>query len=82
MFTAGVLSRVVSEWFGPESVRRYEVRFRSRVWPGDRVTFRGRVTRVYEAQGRPHADLALTATNQEGQLLVRGEATVRPWSGA
>ena len=79
MFTAGVLSRLPAEWFGPESIRRYAVRFRKRVWPGDSIVCRGRVTRVYDEGGVPHADLALTARNQKDEVLVRGEATVRPW---
>ena len=79
MWTAGVLSRVPAEWFGPESIRRYEVRFASRVWPDDTIACRGKVTRVYQDDGLPHADLELTATNQKGELLIQGSATVRPW---
>ncbi len=80
MWTAGVLSRVASEWFGPESVRRYAVRFATRLWPDDTIHCRGRIERVYEEQGVPHADLALTATNQKGEVLISGAATVRRWS--
>jgi acyl dehydratase len=79
MWTAGVLSRVASEWFGPESVRRYQVRFATRLWPGDNIHCQGRIERVYEEGGVPHADLNLTATNQKGEVLIEGEATVRPW---
>ena len=35
MFTAGVLSRIPSQWFGPESIQRFQVRFATRIWPGD-----------------------------------------------
>jgi acyl dehydratase len=79
MFSAGVLSRIASEWFGPESVRRFAVRFRTRLWPGDDLTCRGRVLRVYQEQGVPHADLTLEARNQHGAILIRGDATVRAW---
>lgn len=82
MFTASVLSRIPAEWFGPESVKRYAVRFTSRIWPGDTLTCTGTVTRVYEEDGAPHVDLALTASNQKGDTLIQGEATVRPWPGA
>jgi acyl dehydratase len=80
MWTAGVLSHVASAWFGPESVQRYVVRFATRLWPGDTIRCRGRIERLYEAQGVPHADLELTATNQKGEVLVFGTATVRRWS--
>jgi len=79
MWTAGVLSRIPSEWFGPESIRRYQVRFASRLWPGDTIRCRGRIARVYEEQGLPHAELELEATNQQGEALIQGSATVRPW---
>ena len=79
MFTAGALSRVVSEWFGPESVKRLKVRFSSRLWPGDAIVFTGTIVRVYQENGAIHADLELVAVNQDDQTLVQGEATVRPW---
>ena len=41
----------------------------------------GRVTRVYQEDGAPHADLDLSATNQKGEVLIQGTATVRPWKG-
>ena len=79
MWTAGVLSRLPVEWFGPESIRSYRVRFASRVWPGDTIACRGTITRVYEQDGLPHADLDLQATNQSGEVLIQGSATARPW---
>lgn len=79
MFTAGVLARVPTEWFGATSVRRYAIKFTSRIWPGDTVSFRGRVGRLYEEDGLAHADLELRATNQKGEELIRADATVRAW---
>jgi peroxisomal enoyl-CoA hydratase 2 len=79
MFTAGVLSRVPSDWFGPESIERFQVRFATRLWPGDRLRLHGRITRLYEQDGLPHADLELRAANQKDETLIAGEATVRPW---
>jgi acyl dehydratase len=81
MFTAGVLSRIPTAWFGPTAVRRYAVRFASRLWPGDTVTFTGAVVAVREEEGVAHVDLELSATNQRGETLITGEATVRPWRG-
>lgn len=79
MFTAGVLARVPSHWFGPQNVARYAVRFTSRLWPGDTLTCRGTVSRVYEVDGVPHVDIALEALNQKGETLIEGDATIRPW---
>ena len=79
MFTAGVLSRIPVEWFGPTSVTRYAIRFTARIWPGDTLTCSGKVVRVYDECGTPHVDLELTGSNQNGEQLIKGEATVRPW---
>ena len=38
MFTAGVAAHAVCDWLGVGSVRSFDVRFRSRVWPGDTLT--------------------------------------------
>ncbi len=81
LFTAGVLSRVPSEWFGPESVKRYAVRFTSRAWPGDVITCAGEVVKVYDEGGVRHVDLDITAKSQKGETLVAAEATCRPWNG-
>jgi acyl dehydratase len=35
MLSAGILASFVTRWFGAGAVRRYKVRFRERVWPGD-----------------------------------------------
>jgi peroxisomal enoyl-CoA hydratase 2 len=79
MFTAGVLARVPSQWFGPQNVARFAVRFTSRLWPGDTLTCRGTISRVYDVDGVTHMDMLLEALNQKGETLIEGEATVRPW---
>jgi acyl dehydratase len=38
--TAALLSQAVAEWFGAENVAGYGVRFRDKVWPGDRLVLR------------------------------------------
>lgn len=47
MLGAGYLATALSGWFGgPYHLRRYKVRFTTRMWPGDEVVCRGRVTAV------------------------------------
>src|SRR5206468_8125827 len=38
MFSAGLLASFVTRWFGPGSVRRFKVRFKEPVFPGDRLS--------------------------------------------
>lgn len=47
MLNAGYLAHAVSDWFGgPQHLRRFKVRFTTRVWPGDEVVCTGRVVSV------------------------------------
>ncbi len=40
----GLAARVVKDWFGPEAIRRLQVRFAKQVWPGDVLTCTAVVT--------------------------------------
>jgi peroxisomal enoyl-CoA hydratase 2 len=47
MLNAGYLAHAVSDWFGgPQNLRRFKVRFTTRVWPGDEVVCKGRVANI------------------------------------
>lgn len=75
MLTAGLLARCVSRHVGLENLRRYKVRFATRVWPGDVVTCSGRITRRYEEAGELRVDGELVAQNQKGETAVSGSFT-------
>jgi acyl dehydratase len=47
MLPAGYLATAISQWAGgPQHVRRFKVRFTTRVWPGDEIVCTGRVVSV------------------------------------
>jgi len=75
MLTAGLMARVVKDWFGAEAMRRYHVRFSKQVWPGDTLTFAATVTGKREEDGEALVDVDLTATNQDGVEVLTGSAT-------
>ena len=76
MLSAGLLASFVTRWFGPGSVRRYKVRFRDRVWPGDVLEAKGSVVREFAAGGERRAELALELVRQDGAVVVSGSAEV------
>src|SRR5512132_1235942 len=51
MLTAAFVGRCVTDFVGAENLRRYKVRFATRVWPGDTITCKGRVTKKYDENG-------------------------------
>ncbi len=77
LFSAGLLGSYLTRWFGPESVRRFQVRFREPVWPGDLLRAEGAVVRLWSTEeGTRHADLEIALRRQTGAAAVTGRATV------
>ncbi|HJQ83374.1 MAG TPA: MaoC/PaaZ C-terminal domain-containing protein [Candidatus Binatia bacterium] len=72
MLTAGFVARCLTDFVGSESLRRYKVRFATRVWPGDTITCKGRVTRKYEEGGEHRIDGEVVAVRQTGETAVSG----------
>jgi acyl dehydratase len=75
MLSMGLAARVVKDWFGPEAIRRLQVRFAKQVWPGDVLTCTVVVTGKREEAGEQLVDVELTVANQDGVQSVSGEAT-------
>lgn len=83
MLPAGYLATALSRWFGgPQRVRRFKVRFTTRVWPGDDIVCKGRVVTIEDGVVK----LALEARRRglgpeeldvdEEELAIVGEADV------
>jgi acyl dehydratase len=72
MFTAGLLSHCLTDYVGAGQVRKFKVRFATRVWPGDTVTCKGKITAKREAHGEKLIDGDLEVTNQKGEAAIKG----------
>jgi acyl dehydratase len=77
MLTMGMTGRVLTDWFGVESLTRYGVRFVKPVFPGDALTATATVTAVRDDDGQPVADLSVETVNQDGDPVLTGSATAR-----
>jgi acyl dehydratase len=75
MLTAGLMARQLKDWFGPEAMRKFQVRFAKQVWPGDTLTFVAKVADKREDGGERLVDVECTATNQDGVEVLTGTAT-------
>jgi len=75
MLTAAFVARCVTEAVGLAGLRRFKVRFATRVWPGDTITCAGTITRKYEVDGECRVDGEVQATNQKGEVAVSGSFT-------
>jgi acyl dehydratase len=77
MLTMGMAARVLTDWFGTEALLDYGVRFVSQVWPGDTLEAQAVVTGCETRDGMPVALLSVTVTNQAGDAVLSGTATVK-----
>jgi acyl dehydratase len=75
MLSMGLAARVVKDWFGPEAIRRLQVRFAKQVWPGDVLTCTAVVTAKRAVEGEHLVDVELTVANQHGDQAITGAAT-------
>lgn len=75
MLTAGFVGRCITDYVGVANLRRYKVRFATRVWPGDTITCTGKVTKRYEENGETRIDGEVVATTQKGEAAVMGSFT-------
>jgi acyl dehydratase len=72
MLNAGILSRLVADYAGLENLRRYKVRFATRVWPGDSVTCKGKITKKTIENGEKIIEGDVQALNQKGEVAIQG----------
>ena len=75
MLTAGILSKMITDWVGVGSLHAYRTRFMQRLWPGDDVICKGRLTRKHKEGNEGLIEADVTAMNQRGEVLIRGSFT-------
>lgn len=75
---AGYLAHALSDWFGgPQHLRRYKVRFTTRVWPGDVIVCRGRVDSVADGVVKVTAEAFRRGEGPDGLGLPEEEVAIK-----
>ena len=74
MMQGGMLAHLVADWLGLAHVRRFSIRFEERVWPGDELTFTGRVVSVQEAAGHERVTVEVACHTGTGTRALSGTA--------
>jgi acyl dehydratase len=72
MMTAGFLARMITDWVGDGTLRKYKIRFATRIWPGDTVTCKGKISRKYSEGGKNYMEADVFAENQLGEKAIIG----------
>ena len=73
----GMTGKMVTNYVGDGTLKKYGVRFTSQVWPGDTLTSVATVTELREEDGESLVDLEIVTTNQDGVAVITGSATAK-----
>jgi len=76
MLSAGLLASALTRWFGAGSVRRYSVRFKNPVWPGDVLTARCLAMEPASCEAGAEANFVLELTRADGEAVLSGTASI------
>ena len=83
MLPAGYLAHAASDWFGgPQHLRRYKVRFTTRVWPGDEIVCSGKVSLIEDGLVKVTLEARRRGPGPEGldlpddEIAIVGEADI------
>lgn len=74
MLPAGHLAHLLTAWLGDGSLRRFRFRFTARVYPGDVLTCRARLTQVAREAAATVVQCEAWVENQQGQRVIDGTA--------
>jgi acyl dehydratase len=77
MLQAGYLGRLLTDWFGDGNLLRFRVRFAARVYPGDVLTCKARLTKVTRDGGAARVECDAWVDNQDGEKVIVGSAAAR-----
>lgn len=76
MFSAGIASKFVRQWFGLDSLSSFRTRFSARVFPGESLVVRGVVTEIESVEVSRTVDIDFEVTTVgENKLVVEGSAS-------
>ena len=78
MMVAATISEMMTSAFGSAWLNsgRMKIKFRSPVYPGDRITTLGRVKSVRETAGGSEIECAVEITRDSGEVAISGDAIV------
>src|SRR5579883_1348833 len=72
MLIMGFVGEMLSNYAGPQALRKFGVRFKGMTHLGDVITCSGTITEKYEAEGEARVAGTVQAANQNGDIKVTG----------
>jgi acyl dehydratase len=72
MLIMGFVGELLSDYVGPQAIRKFGVRFKGMTHLGDVITCSGTITEKYEADGEARIAGTVQAADQNGDIKVTG----------
>ena len=72
MLIMGFVGQLLSDYVGPTTLRKFDVRFKGMTRLDDVITCTGTITEKYEADGEARIAGKVQATDQNGEVKVAG----------
>ncbi len=76
MLNMAYLGRVLTGWVPQTAIRQYGIRFAAITAVHDRISCHGKIVEKYQQNGEHLVRLEVTATNQEGEIKLSGQAVI------
>ena len=74
MLSMGLTGKMLTNYVGDASLKKFGVRFTNQVWPGDTLTSKATVMSIREEDGETLVDLNIETTNQDDVTVITGSA--------
>ena len=74
MLSMGLTGKMLTNYVGDASLKKFGVRFTNQVWPGDTLTSKATVMSIREEDGETVVDLDIETTNQDDVTVITGSA--------
>lgn len=75
MLIMGFVGRMLSDYIGPQALRKFGVRFKGMTRLGDVITCTGKITEKFELEGEMCVSGTVQALDQRGDVKVTGTFT-------
>jgi acyl dehydratase len=71
----GMTGKMLTNFVGDGTLKKYGVRFTNQVWPGDSLESTATIVDIKEENGETLVEIAIETKNQDGATVITGSAT-------
>ena len=77
MLSMGMTGKMLTNFVGDGTLKKYGVRFTNQVWPGDSLESTATTIDIKEEDGETLAEIAIETKNQDGATVITGSAIAK-----